>query len=453
MLNNKVMLQTVDLTNLVNWSVRYLLDNTFSYNKNYKLVSIGDFLTRNDNLITIKDETDYKRVTVKINNNGVYLRNIETGKNIGTKKQFVVNSGQFILSRIDARNGAFGIIPDELEGAIVTNDFPTFIVNENEINTQFLVLITTTKRFIKFAQGCSSGTTNRQRIDIDLFLNVKIPLPSLEEQNRIVKNYNEKIAQAKQQKAKAKELEKDIENYLFDVLGIEKLVKKKKKKGINLVAFQETNRWDVPFLINSIPSLNSKFPIRKFSEVVDSFNESPKGNSLKINSKDFPEDDFIYIGMEHIEKESGRLLELNSVKGKEIRSQTVRVPKDYFLYGKLRPYLSKYWLNKKNLENIICSSEFFVFKISDDINRLFFRSILSSSFIQVQISDKTSGARMPRINEETFNHLQFPLPSLEIQNEIAEHISNLKGQIKDLQHQSKQNRELAIKEFEREIFN
>ena len=186
MQNNGAMLKTVDLSNLINWSVRYLLDNTFSYNKNYKLVSIGDFLTRNDNLISVQDEVDYKRVTVKINNNGVYLRDIETGKYIGTKKQYEVNSGQFILSRIDARNGAFGIIPDELDGAIVTNDFPTFIVNENEINKQFLVLITTTKKFINFAQSCSSGTTNRQRIDIDLFLNVKIPLPSLEEQNQIV---------------------------------------------------------------------------------------------------------------------------------------------------------------------------------------------------------------------------------------------------------------------------
>ena len=34
-----------------------------------------------------------------------------------------VSKGQFILSGIDSRNGAFGVIPDELDGAIVTNGF------------------------------------------------------------------------------------------------------------------------------------------------------------------------------------------------------------------------------------------------------------------------------------------------------------------------------------------
>ena len=158
----------------------------------------------------IDNDKTYKRVTVKINNNGVILRNIEKGINIGTKKQFVAKSGQFIISKIDARNGAFGIIPSNLDGAIVTNDFPLFDVNENKINPHFLLLITTTKEFIKFAQSCSSGTTNRQRMDIDLFLNQKIPLPTITEQNKIVDNYNRKIRKAEQLQQEANRDRKSV---------------------------------------------------------------------------------------------------------------------------------------------------------------------------------------------------------------------------------------------------
>src|SRR6202000_268965 len=111
----------------------------------------------------------------------------------------------------DARNGAFGIIPAELDGAIVTNDFPLFNVNTNRILTQFLLLVTTTKQFIKFAQSCSSGTTNRQRMDIDLFLEQRIPLPSIKEQEKILHEYNSKINKAIFLKSQADNVEIEIE--------------------------------------------------------------------------------------------------------------------------------------------------------------------------------------------------------------------------------------------------
>src|SRR5690606_9175884 len=148
---------------------------------------------------------------------------------------------------------------------------------------------------------------------------------------------------------------------------------------------------------------------------------------------------FRYIGMEHIEKDSGVLLELNEVKGKEIKSQTLRVPYNYLIFGKLRPYLNKYWLNDTDFDNIICSSEFFVFDVTEDVDRLFFKYVLSSNFIQAQIADKSSGARMPRINESIFYNLKFPLPKIETQKEIASKISQMLNQIESLNNQSEVN--------------
>ena len=78
---------------------------------------------------------------------------------------------------------------------------------------------------------------------------------------------------------------------------------------------------------------------------------------------------------------------------------------------------------------------------------------MSSSFIQSQITDKTSGARMPRINEDIFFNLEFPLPPINIQEEIAEYISGIKQKIKFLRLQSEENKTNALIEFENEIFN
>lgn len=95
--------------------------------------------------------------------------------------------------------------------------------------------------------------------------------------------------------------------------------------------------------------------------------------------------------MESVAKNIGELVEKASVCGKEIKSQTVQAPKNYFIYGKLRPYLNKYWQNIGNFENVICSSEFFVFKIKTNISNLYFKYLISSDFIQKQIENKVSG--------------------------------------------------------------
>ncbi|NJO90649.1 MAG: restriction endonuclease subunit S [Chloroflexia bacterium] len=224
------------------------MESKFSFNNKFVLEPIGSFLTKSRDKVLIEDEKVYQRVTVKINNGGIVPRDKELGENIGTKQQYKIKAGQFLMSKIDARNGAFGLVPENLEGAVVTNDFPVFDVNKTKINPEFLVLITTTKEFIHFAQSCSSGTTNRQRIDIEMFLAQRIPLPDIEEQNQIVKAYNSKIKLAEEQEQKASELEKGIEEYLFEELGVNKTEDKREKKLFSTIGYSEVERWAVESL-------------------------------------------------------------------------------------------------------------------------------------------------------------------------------------------------------------
>ncbi len=449
---SNTLLQSTSFANLPNWSVQYLLQNIFSYNDNYEFVRIGDFLTRNKTSITLANEKIYKRVTIKINNGGVYVRDSEKGINIGTKKQYLVNTGQFIFSKIDARNGAFGVVPEQVDNSIVTNDFPVFDIDPKRINAKFLVLIATTSQFIQFAKSCSSGTTNRKRIDVDLFLEQKIPLPSLDKQNHLIDLYNNKISKSEQEENEALDLENNCDAYLSRGLGIEKGSRIEKSKGLKTISFVNTHRWDTLFLMDNAPKISSHFPIANFFDVVELINKSDGGKSLRINTTDYPDNEFFYIGMENVEKGTGNLVGVKNVKGIEIKSQTIKVPKGFLIYGKLRPYLNKYWSNDLSLSNIVCSSEFFVFKLKENVNFTFFEYILSSFIIQIQISDKTSGARMPRINEDTFMSLQLPLPPLEKQLEIASYISSIKNKIKSLRDQAIENRLTAISDFEKEIF-
>lgn len=204
----------IGFNDLTSWSVQNLSQNNFNYKNTYNLEKIGTFIKRNKTKLEIQDKTKYKRVTIKIRNNGVCIRDEVMGKDIGTKKQFLIKEGQFLLSKIDARNGAFGIATEELDGAIITADFFAYDIDVNKIYPYFLSLITTTERFIQFAQNSSTGTTNRQRLKEELFLDVKIPLPTVDEQKQLVRYLEnnllkqEKISELKQ--TALQEFEKEI---------------------------------------------------------------------------------------------------------------------------------------------------------------------------------------------------------------------------------------------------
>lgn len=136
----------------------------------------------------------------------------------------------------------------------------------------------------------------------------------------------------------------------------------------------------------------------------------------------------------------------------QIKSQTVRIPKGFFIYGKLRPYLNKYWVNETERENIVCSSEFFCFKPKAGIDIKYFKYVLSSYIIQDQISELVSGARMPRLNEESFKNVVIPIPPLGIQKQIADEISKRKEVIKSNKIIAKNMVTSALENFEQTIF-
>lgn len=155
----------------------------------WRQVRIGDFLHRVKQPVKLEADKDYKLVTVRMHHNGVVQRELKKGKLIGSN-MYRVNTGQFILSGIDARHGAFGIVPEKLDGAIVTNDFWYFEVDENVVSRDFFLWLTTTPLFLDACIKSSEGTTNRRRLQSDKFFNFSFHFPEIGEQKRLAKRFN-----------------------------------------------------------------------------------------------------------------------------------------------------------------------------------------------------------------------------------------------------------------------
>lgn len=156
-----------------------------------RVIKFKDFLKRSKIPIEINDTEKYKRVTIKIKHGGVSLRDEEIGKLIGTKKQFVLKEGQFILSKIDARYGAFGIAPQEVDNAIITGNFWAYNVDFDLIDIDWFNQFTNSQFFYDLCERASSGITHRKYLSEDSFLNNEIDLPSLDDQKKSIKKISE----------------------------------------------------------------------------------------------------------------------------------------------------------------------------------------------------------------------------------------------------------------------
>lgn len=97
---------------------------------------------------------------------------VSPGKEIRTRPQFIAHSGQLIMSRIDARNGAFAIVP-----RVVTQDFPLFDVDQDVIDAEFLAILLRSYGFLEACKRASRGTTNRKRLKETALLDELVPVP------------------------------------------------------------------------------------------------------------------------------------------------------------------------------------------------------------------------------------------------------------------------------------
>jgi len=148
---------------------------------------LGDILERKRIKAEIKPDEVYKLVTIKLHHQGVVLRHKKKGQDIKSNMYFV-NEGDFILSGIDARNGAFGIVPKELDNAIVTNDFWCLEPKKEVLQKDFFLFLTSTSYFDYICKQCSDGTTQRIRLQKDKFYNYEITLPPIDEQEKLIQS-------------------------------------------------------------------------------------------------------------------------------------------------------------------------------------------------------------------------------------------------------------------------
>ncbi len=423
----------------------------------WQTVKLGDILERKKNLIKIEDDKEYKLVTVRLFHKGVNLRKVAKGSELCSSKMHSVKTGEFILSGIDARHGAFGIIPAELEGAVVSNDFWCLSFDKEIIEKQFFLKLTSTTFFDDLCKKASDGTTNRVRLQADKFFNLEITLPPIEEQKDFVQRYS-KIEETKfsistelnHQLALVKELRQaylreamqgklvpqDERDEPAEIL-LEKIKAEKynrllacsgeasdRRKNDRLTARRTKDKSLPPINAEEIPfEIPSNWTWCRLIEIANSMSTGPFGTMLH-------QSDYVKVGIPLVNP-------MNIVNGKIVPSGKMMVNEE------TKKRLSSYELEKgdvvvarrgemgrcavvtENESGWLCGTGSFFISLSSFIDRDFFVKVFSSDYSKSYLSSFSVGSTMDNLNHRILNSYPFPLPPLAEQERIVAKLEKL----------------------------
>jgi type I restriction enzyme S subunit len=189
--------------------------------KEWRVVRLGEvasLVAKKSREIRINDCETYRLVTVKLYAKGVVLRSVTRGDKIGTKILYKVEEGDFVFSKIDLRNGAWGFVPLELAGALVSGDFPIIRIDQTAVWQDYLTYYLSQPYTWEPFRAVSVGTTGRRRARPDAVMTLPIPLPPLPEQ-RAIAHVLRTVQWAKEATegviAAIKELKKSLMQHLF----------------------------------------------------------------------------------------------------------------------------------------------------------------------------------------------------------------------------------------------
>ncbi len=160
--------------------------------------------------VSMDDGTDYKLVTVKRARGGVIQREILKGYQISVKSQFRIYAGDFLISKRQIVHGACGLVPAELDGSIVSNEY-SVLRSKPSLDLDFFNYLSHSRYFQQTCFHSSIGVHVEKMIfKLDKWLNWPFDLPPVEEQRKIaeilstwdraIETVEKLIANAKEQK-------------------------------------------------------------------------------------------------------------------------------------------------------------------------------------------------------------------------------------------------------------
>lgn len=449
---NNTYLKFIDFNELSLWDVKRLFLS--SVKSKYKIVSLRGVIKERSEKVNLYDFHDEKFWILWVNNKEwIFDAYEEIWKNINQSyKKVYLWDLAYNPYRVNVWSVWMKIEKHKFD--YISPAYVVFYCNKSQLLPEYFYILFKSDLFNWLVNENTTWSV-RQNLKFSTLKEIKIPLPSLEEQNRIVQEYNAKIKNSLNAEIKAQILEKEIESFLIEELGIEVREKEEKKIGLRFVDYKKIKEWWIDKINifnlftsnkNKIVSLadNSDFylDIKRWK----SPEYSGKWNKIILNQK--------CNRWDEIDLQFWKTVDENWLKwiDNNLLTQTWDILINSTWEGTIwRASLIREWF-----EWLLYDSHLLLLRLNQSIiNPDFFVMFFNNNLWQNQVNNIKSAQATKQTELWVWNLLKiyFPLSKIEVQEKIVKHIWDLKEEIKSLKKLSDILKESAKVEFEKEIFS
>lgn len=323
--------------------------------------------------------------------------------NVGNKKSEnienykVVYPGDLVVNKMNAIIGSLGI--SRYIGALSQIYFVLYPKDHSRTNHKYLGYIFKVKPFQQSLIKISKGMMElRESIEFDEFKKLVLPVPPIDEQDRIVAFLDQKTAEIDAAIAKKERL--------IELLNEQKhtLINRAITCGLNpAVSLQYSG---FPW-IGLIPTHWNTLRFKYCSSIT----------SGQVDPRREPYASMPLIAPNHIESGSGKLLQIETAREQGADSGKYQLEAGDLVYSKIRPALRKACLSPVAG---LCSADMYVLRPKDFINKRYLLGYLLTDAFTLPALDAALRVAMPKVNREALGDFPVLVPPLDEQEAIAD---------------------------------
>lgn len=373
-------------------------------------------------------------------------RNVD-GNREYSMELFFARPGDVVVAKIDLKNGAVAIVPDDWKNVVVTSHFAVYEPDRTKLIPEYLQRLIQTGFFKAHLWRNKVGAEGRKEVKLDFFESEPIPLPSLRDQRKIVSAWDAARKATAATQAKIGRLERDIEAGFLADLGLKAPEHATLPKAL-AVWWHDFLRWSVTYNQLSQSGMDitqGRNPVVALESCLDlvQYGTSEKANGagrgtpiLRINNvKDRCVDT---SDLKHIElpDKVRRTLVLSDGDILVIRTSGSRdLVGTCAAFHEVGDYVFASYLIRLRPDPDKADADFIVWFLNSPLGR--------------QQVDATSRQIMQNnINSEELRSLQVPLPPLHVQKAMMKRVASGRAQIAKLRAESASRAEAAKADVE-----
>jgi type I restriction enzyme S subunit len=238
----------------------------------WRLLPVSAFASQIENKEKVNPDSEYRMVGVRGNGGGAFHRETVLGKEQSANYLYPIKPGAIIYNRLFAWKSSFAVVDEGFLGFYVSNEFPQFEIDKRIALPEYVYLLFTTNKVIGAVKAASIGSAavSRNRFIESELLSIKVPIPPLPVQQKIVAHWEAAKFKVITDLEQARNTLKSISRLLIKALGLKKLGAAHNKRAF-VSSWQEIERWGVGIAreISRRPKIsNSRYPVVALVDVI-----------------------------------------------------------------------------------------------------------------------------------------------------------------------------------------